>query len=89
MTTSAISPRTATKAQPLPPAQVSDLIHGSIDVGGVGVASVGTGLGWPGWYQPPPPQRSQGVQGSSSVRPTACTQPGAHFKHTEAPLHCY
>ena len=33
------------------------------------MASVGTGLGWPGWYQPPPPQRSQGVQGSSSERP--------------------
>ena len=53
----------STTAQPLPPPQVSDPIHGSIDVGGVGVSTVGTGLGW---HQPPPPQRSQGVQENSS-----------------------
>ena len=79
-TTSANRPRTVTTAQPLPPPQVSDPIHGSIDVGGVGVGTVGTGLGW---HQPPPPQRSQGVQENSSERP-GVRQP-VHSREEDTP----
>ena len=79
-TTSASRPHTGTTAQPLPPPQVSDPIHGSIDVGGVGVDTVGPGLGW---HQPPPSQRSQGVQENSSERP-GVRQP-VHSREEDTP----